>query len=112
VAGQEFLSKLSEDDVKQAFDIVRLGKKALVEANAGNRREAIKLFESILAKAPFDSISMMSIGVQYAHLGNRKKAVRYLEKALEIDASNERIRANLRAIRADFWLNAGASLED
>ena len=98
------VAKLSEDDIKQAIQIVRLQKKALAAAEAGNRREAIKLFEAIIAKAPFDSISMMSIGVQYAQLQDGRKAVQYLERVLKSDPANQRIRGNLEAIREDFGL--------
>jgi tetratricopeptide (TPR) repeat protein len=103
-AGREFLSKMTEDDIKQAIEILRLQKKALAAAEAGNHREAIRQFETIVKKAPFDSISMMSIGVQYAQLGDARKAVQCLRKALKSDPTNQRIRANLQAIRGHFGL--------
>lgn len=55
-----FVSKMTDDDVKQAIAISQLQKKAIAAAEAGDRKKAIKLFESIVTKAPFDSISMMS----------------------------------------------------
>ena len=99
-----FVEKLTDDDIKEAIGLVRLQKKAVAASERGNHREAIGLFEKILEKAPFDSISLMSIGVQYAHLRDGQKAVQYLEKALKSDPTNHRIRGNLQAIREDFGL--------
>jgi tetratricopeptide (TPR) repeat protein len=99
-----FVEKMTDHDIKEAIDLVRLQKKAVAASERGNHREAIQCFESILVKAPFDSISMMSIGVQYAHLRDGRTAVQYLERALKSDPSNQRIRGNLQAVREDFGL--------
>jgi tetratricopeptide (TPR) repeat protein len=99
-----FVSKLSDGDIRQAIEVVRLQKKATAASAAGNHKEAIKRFEAIVAKAPFDSISMMSLGVQYAYLRDGGKAVQCLKRALQSDPDNQRIRGNLEGVRREFGL--------
>lgn len=96
-----FVDRMTEDDIMEAIELARLSRKA---TDTTDHREAIRIFEQIVAKAPFDSISMMSIGVRYANLGDGRKAVDYLEKALRSDPKNERIRSNLQGIRQHFRL--------
>ncbi len=102
--GTEYVQKMTDDDIKEAIELARLQRKATAATEAGNHRGAIRIYEQICAKAPFDSISMMSIGIHYAHLGDGPKAVRYLEKALQSDPNNQRVRRNLESIRRDLGL--------
>jgi tetratricopeptide (TPR) repeat protein len=97
-----FVERLTEEDIKTAIDIMRLQKKAIAASEAGRHREAITNFEKIIAKAPFDCISMMSIGVQYAYLQDSCRAVEYLKRALKIDPHNSRIRENLQSVQQHF----------
>jgi len=97
----EFLEKMSDDEIMAAMELIRLCQKA---TNATDPRESIRIYEKIIAKAPFDSISMLSIGVCYANLGDGRKAVSYVERALRSDPHNQRIRQNLEGIRQHFGL--------
>lgn len=97
----DFVKKLSDDEIREAIELSRLTQKA---STADNPKEALRLFKQIVDRVPFDSISMLSIGVCYANLGQGRKAVSYVEKALESDPDNERIRQNLEAIRQHFGL--------
>ena len=97
----DFVEKLSDDEIREAIELSRLTQKA---STADNPKEALRLFKQIVDRVPFDSISMLSIGVCYANLGQGRKAVSYVEKALESDPDNERIRQNLEAIRQHFGL--------
>lgn len=97
-----FTSRMTDSDIEEAVRITRLQKQAMAASEAGNHREAIRLLEQIVHIAPFDSISMMSLGVQYANLRNGAEAVRWLERALRVDPDNDRIRRNLSAIKRDF----------
>jgi len=97
----KFLEKMSDDEIMAAMELIRLCQKA---TNAADPRESIRIYEKIIAKAPFDSISMLSIGVCYANLGDGRKAVSYVERALRSDPDNQRIRQNLEGIRQHFGL--------
>ena len=99
-----FVKKMTDADLRQAIEIVRLQKRAKTAGDTGRHREAIDLYEQIVRKVPFDSIALMSLGVQYAYLREGRKAVHYLEKALKADPGNGRIRGNLEAVRDDFGL--------
>jgi tetratricopeptide (TPR) repeat protein len=100
-----FVDKLTEQDIQEAIQIVRLQKKAITASDASNHREAVRLYEQIIAKTPFDSISLMSLGVQHAFLRECHKAVSYLKRALKQDPTNPRIRSNLEAVQRDFGLS-------
>jgi tetratricopeptide (TPR) repeat protein len=97
----EFVDRMTDQEIMEAIELARLSREA---TDATDHRKAIRIFEQIVAKAPFDSISMMSIGVHYAGLGDGRKAVSYLEKALRSDPNNQRIRENLEGIRQYFGL--------
>jgi len=96
-----FLDRLSDTEIEEAIGLIRLCQKA---TNASDPKESIRIYEQIIKKAPFDSISMLSIGVCYANLGNGRKAISYVEKALKINPNNQRIRDNLNGIRRHFGL--------
>jgi len=58
----------------------------------------IKAYKKILKIAPWDSITVMSIGVQYFRMDDINNAVVWLKKAKKMDPNNERIRKNLQAV--------------
>jgi len=97
----DFLDKLDDDEIMEAIELARLSQKG---EKATNPQEALRIFKQIVKKAPFDSISMLSIGVCYANLGDGRKAVSFVEKALKSDPNNQRIRENLEGIRQHFGL--------
>jgi tetratricopeptide (TPR) repeat protein len=91
------ISRLTDDDLVEAAELARLSQLAHHEPDL---EKSIALYQQIVERAPFDSISLMSIGVQYRRLGQRRLAVRYLERALATDPDNERIRRNLDNVRS------------
>lgn len=97
-----FVPKLSDGEITQAIALCRLNARAVAVAESGNWREAVRLYQQICAIAPFDPIAWMSLGVQYAQGGDGRSGVKYLEKALQIDPGNQRVRENLRAVKAYF----------
>jgi tetratricopeptide (TPR) repeat protein len=94
-----FVDKMTDSDIMEAIQLSRLVHMA---TEIKNHQQAITLFEQILIRAPFDSTSMMSIGVRYANLGDAKKAIDHLEKALQINPKNQRIHNNLQAVKQHF----------
>ena len=48
--------------------------------------------------APWDSITVMSVGVQYFRMNDIDNAIVWLKKAPKMDPDNERIRENLQAV--------------
>ena len=99
--GAEFVEKMTDDEIRQAIELGALSRKA---TNTTDDSDAIRIFEQVIARAPFDSISLMSAGVRYANLGDGHKAIAYLEKALKSDPGNSRIRNNLEGVRNHFGL--------
>ena len=97
----DFLERMSDSEIEEALELIRLCAKA---GAATDPKESIRLYKKIIAKAPFDSISMLSIGVCYANLGKGKKAVKYVEEALKSDPNNQRIRDNLAGIKRHFGM--------
>ena len=96
---EDFINRMTDNELVEAIDLTRLARDA---SSLGDHKEAIRVLEQIVAKAPFDSISIMSIGTRYGMLGNRHKAVQYIEKALQSDPHNERISKHLDNIRNHF----------
>jgi tetratricopeptide (TPR) repeat protein len=97
----DFIEKLDDEEIKEALELLRLSAEG---ERASNPKDALKIFQKLAKRAPFDSIALLSIGVCYANLGNGKEAVSYVEKALEIDPENERIKENLEGIKQHFGL--------
>jgi tetratricopeptide (TPR) repeat protein len=94
-----FVDKMTDSDVLEAIQLAGMARRA---TETSNHQQAIILFEQILVRAPFDAISMMSIGVRYADLGDAEKAIDHLEKALQIDPKNQRIHNNLQTVKQHF----------
>lgn len=57
-----FLSRLTDDDIRSAIEIVRLQKKAMAASERDDHGAAAKYYEEICARAPFDAVSLMSLG--------------------------------------------------
>ena len=103
---------MSDDDIRQATEIVKLHKQAIEASEASEHQTSIECFERIVKLAPFDAISWMSLGVQHAFLHNGHMAVDCLQRALLEDPDNERIRNNLHEIRADFGIAGSQQLAE
>ena len=100
-AALRLAAKMSDEDLARALELVNLNRQAQQASSRGDHRAAVACFEKVVAEAPFDSIALMSLGVQYAFLGDRARAIEYLERAARADPSNRRIRDNLEAVRRD-----------
>lgn len=96
VTQDDLLKRLTDGELSQLVHIRELTRKA--DATSG--REAIRLYRKVLKLAPWDEISMMSIGVENANTGNFSEAIRWLEKAVEANPSNARVRRNLDGVKA------------
>jgi tetratricopeptide (TPR) repeat protein len=96
-----FIEKLSDEEIKEAIELARL---YTAGERATSPQEALKTFEQLEKRAPFDPIVFLSIGVCYANLGKGKEAVSYVEKALKMDPENARIKDNLKGIKQHFGL--------
>lgn len=103
-AHADILQSMTDGELSEFIELKRLNQKAVAASKRGDNREAILCFQQACEKAPFDAISMMSIGVSYAQLGDSASAVRCLEKAQRLDPNNQRIENNLRSIKAHFGL--------
>ena len=98
-ASSDILAKMTEAEISEFIELKRLNQKAVAASGQGDHSEALRYFSEACRRAPFDAISMMSMGVSYAYLGDGRNAVKCLEKALALDPRNERIRTNLRSIK-------------
>lgn len=91
------LENLSENDIQSLLTIQKL----CADADRYPKRELlekIKKYKKVLEYAPWDSISVMSIGVQYYKMGNMPEAIKWLRKAADMDPKNQRIKKNLLAV--------------
>jgi tetratricopeptide (TPR) repeat protein len=99
---KKIVSDLTDEQLEWLVDVANMEQEATNAGNSGNHSHAIKLFEKVVEKAPWNSIALMSLGVQHAFQRNGKKAIELLEQAARIDPSNSQIRGNLEAVRRDF----------
>lgn len=101
---QEVLEKATVEEIQNVIDMFKLSEAGDGFAQSGKFDQAIAKYEEAIDIAPFDPITMMSLGVCYAESGKGRKAVEVLEKALKLDPGNDRIRGNLSAIKDAFGL--------
>lgn len=101
-SGHEIINQLSEKDLSFLIKVRDLESKASDLGNSGDHQKAIEVFEEVLELAPWNSVAMMSLGVQYALLKKERLALELLEKASRMDPSNEQIKQNLTAVKRDF----------
>ena len=90
------IKRLTDEELAQLVHIRELMRKA--DATSGTA--AIQLYRQVLKLAPWDEISMMSIGVEYANARDFGKAIRWLEKAAKANPGNVRVKRNLEGVRA------------
>ena len=100
--GHELVDQLSDEELKWLVDLALLETEASNAGSNGDHERSIELFKKVLDLAPWNSIAIMSLGVQYAFLGQGKKAIAFLERASHMDLDNQQIKKNLRAIQEDF----------
>lgn len=69
-------------------------------ADRSDYPQDIEIYKKILEIAPWDSISVMSIGSSYWNSGDKENALRWMEKAHVMDPENQRIKSNLAGIKS------------
>ena len=94
------LEAASVEELQWAKDVLDRTQEADRLASLGEFSSALGAYEEILVDAPFDPILSMSLASCHAELGDHEKALEYAEAAHRLDPGSERIRANLRQIRA------------
>ncbi|MBW2264098.1 MAG: hypothetical protein JRG91_19210 [Deltaproteobacteria bacterium] len=99
---QAVLEKATVKEIQKVVDMFELSQAGDGLAQSGNHKEAIGKYEKAVEVAPYDPITMMSLGVCYAETGSGRKSVEILEKAVKLDPGNERIKGNLSAIKQAF----------
>lgn len=92
----DLVARLSDEELAALIQIKELNR----QADATSGPPAIKLYKQILKLAPWDEVSMMSIGVEFATAGQFPTAIGWLERAAEANPDNERVRKNLAAVKA------------
>ena len=70
------------------------------EADNSDYPRDIELYKRIIDIAPWDSISVMSIGSSYWNIGDKQQELQWMEKAHSIDPDNDRISSNLQGIKS------------
>src|SRR5262249_17494550 len=75
---EALFGKMTDDDLHEVLELARLSR---LTTNEADPRKSISMFRQIVARAPFDSIALISIGVLHFNLGDRRSATRYLEKS-------------------------------
>ena len=68
-------------------------------ADSASGRTAIAVYQQASSLAPWDEVTLMSIGVEYAGMNEFDQAIHWLERALALNPRNERVRSNLENIR-------------
>jgi len=91
------MEKLSVEELKYLVRIQELTSDA-DKHQPSDFHGRINKYNKVLEIAPWDSISVMSIGVQYYKMGKRSDSIEWLKYAFEIDPQNRRIRDNLEAV--------------
>ncbi|WP_062992061.1 tetratricopeptide repeat protein [Nocardia anaemiae] len=90
--GVNLLERLSDNELNEAFVLTYLSQLARVQSESV---KSIGILQYVFRHVPFDAVSLMNIGALYSDVGDRRTAVAYLEKSLELDPGNARIRTNL-----------------
>ena len=98
----KLMDKLLENEKAFLIQLASLEESATSFGNQGKHSQSIDIFETIKKKAPWNSIAIMSLGVQYAKAGKGFMAVQTIKEALAMDPDNGQIKQNLRAVMKDF----------
>ncbi len=86
------LRKITDpQDIENLIQIRKLSD----QADRADYPEDIALYLQVLHLAPWDSISMISIGSSYANAGFLSKGIEWMRKAHHMDPGNARIKRNL-----------------
>ena len=93
------LRKLSVGEIQKLKESVEYGQKG--DAVAGSSMsQAASMYKKAFEANPYNSLALLSHGVALANLGNLREGITWVEKALKVDPNNERIRNNLKGMKA------------
>ena len=92
------LEKESRLSIKSALDHMQKGMEFYYR---GEYEMALKEYELVISLLPNFPIAYARMGSIYYRMGQLKKADRYWDKALELDPSNDSLKAFLRSIRPE-----------
>lgn len=102
IPGTELLNKIELKDVERLIQIRKMADEAVEKNNKGNISDSLNLYKEIVKLAPWDDISLMSIGVLYAMSGDFNNGLIWLEKAIHVNPENQEIQRNYKAIKEDL----------
>ncbi len=93
------LRKLSVGEIDKLKESVEYGQKG--DAAAGSSMgQAASMYKKAIEANPYNSLALLSYGVAVANLWDLREGIKWVEKALQIDPQNERIRNNLKGMKA------------
>jgi choline-sulfatase len=100
-------------DPKDKVQIANLLHQGLLEADEGNFREAIPLFEQILKADPKMALANLQLGRAWNSLGEYDKAVPWLQKAVELTPESAEAHYELGAALGEMgdWAGSAKQLE-
>jgi choline-sulfatase len=101
--------KERETDPKDKVEIANSLHKGLLEADEGNYREAIPLFEEIVKADPKLALANLQLGRAWNSLGEYNKAVPWLQKAVELTPESAEAHYELGAALGGMGDNAGSA---
>jgi choline-sulfatase len=100
-------------DPKDKVQIANLLHQGLLEADDGNYREAIPLFEQILKADPKMALANLQLGRAWNSMGEYDKAVPWLQKAVELTPESAEAHYELGAALGEMgdWAGSAKQLE-
>ena len=96
-------------DPKDKVQIANSLHQGLLDAEEGNYREAIPLFEQILRADPKVALANLQLGRAWNSLGDYDKAVPWLQKAVELTPDSAEAHYELGAALGEMGDNAGSA---
>jgi choline-sulfatase len=96
-------------DPKDKVQIANLLHQGLLEADEGNYREAIPLFEQIVKADPKMALANLQLGRAWNSVGDYDKAVPWLQKAVELTPDSAEAHYELGAALGEMGDNAGSA---
>lgn len=94
--GQELVKRLSDEQLDKLIKIRYM----MIEADGTSGEKAIELYEKVSKLAPWDEVSLQSLGVEYYNAGRHKDALQVLNEALKRNPQSEEVRSNLNILKS------------
>ena len=87
--------------MERLIQIRKMADEAVEKSNEGVSLDALNLYKKIVKLAPWDDISLMSIGTLYAQSGDFHNGLIWLEKALQVNPENKEVKRNYEPVKVD-----------